>query len=35
LEVIWILENKFCSELGPAHRYNAGWIAIPTAPAPV
>jgi hypothetical protein len=29
------LENQFCSELGPAHRYSAGRIIVLTTPAPV
>jgi hypothetical protein len=29
------LENQFCSELGPAHRYSAGRITVLTTPAPV
>jgi hypothetical protein len=29
------LENQFCSELGPAHRYSASRITVLTTPAPV
>jgi hypothetical protein len=34
LELIWILENQFCSELGPTHRYSAvGLAPVRTATA--